>query len=486
MQNKKKNRILFLFLVLLIISIGYAGLAANLKINGTTRINKNTWNIYWDNIHNESGVTSTLSEIVSEDANNQNNIVNFTVILDKPGDFYEFEVDAVNAGTLDAEIVNIEKKYNDTLIPEVEDEENRVVPAYLKYEVKYADDEDISVGDRLRKAPDLTANPQVLTKKTYKIRVEYDRAAVTNADVNNQVETVSHSFSFSVQYGQATPVPSPVAFATDQWITIAEEGNRAAVQTSIDSNLTCGTYKVGDTKTIQFDLDDDGIDEEYTVRIANCSTPAVCETEGFSQTACGFVLEFTDLVTKRRMNPFSYNITNGIGSVGSWEYSDIRAYLNSGIYANENINYSSTGLYSKLPENLKPLVDDTRVVSGYVCLQKSGNTCTEQGNGGKNHITSDKLYLLDLKEIYGLPRYTENTSLDSERQLDYYNGIGVTDSNYLAVKKSAISDESSYYWWLRTPYNIRNTTFSAVEDTGYLNYYRSDNAYGISPAFKLK
>lgn len=208
MKNKKKNRILFLFLVLLIISIGYAALSANLKINGTTHINKNTWNIYWDNIHNESGVTATLSEIVSEDANNQNNIVNFTVILDKPGDFYEFEVDAVNAGTLDAEIVNIEKKYNDTLIPEVEDEENRVVPAYLKYEVKYADDEDISVGDKLLKAPDLTANPPVLTKRTYKIRVEYDRAAVTNEDVNNQVGTVSHSFSFSVQYGQATPAPS--------------------------------------------------------------------------------------------------------------------------------------------------------------------------------------------------------------------------------------------------------------------------------------
>lgn len=480
MQNKKKNRILFLFLVLLIISIGYAALTANLKINGTTRINKNTWNIYWDNIHNESGVTSTLSEIVSEDANNQNNTVNFTVTLDKPGDFYEFEVDAVNAGTLDAEIVNIEKKYNDTLIPEVEDEENRVVPAYLKYEVKYADDEDISVGDKLRKAPDLTANPPVLTKKTYKIRVEYDRAAVTNADVNNQVEIVSHSFSFSVQYGQATPVPSPVAFATDQWITIAEEGNRAAVQTSIDSNLTCGTYKVGDTKTIKFDLDGDGIDEEYTVRIANCSTPAVCETEGFSQTACGFVVEFVDILNNHRMNYYSgvFPPESGTGNMGGWALSDMRAYLNNGVYLQGNDNgadYRNSGIFSKLPTDLKKAITKTTVVSG------KGWT---ENNVSSTEVSSvnDKLYLWSSIELIG-DKITDEAEYDYTRQLDYYNSLGVNKDYYAPLIK--MYNGEAAHWWLRSvdgsPFN-----FNAISDTGGWPYKVSTSEYGVSPAFKLK
>ena len=204
-RNKKKNRALLLLLILLGVSIGFAALSTTLKINGSTTINKNTWNIYWDNIANQSGVTPTSIDIDDEDENNKDNIVTFSVTLDKPGDYFEFTVDAVNAGTIDAEVLSIDKKYNGTTIPEVEDPEHRVVPAYLKYEVKYADGTEISVGNKLPKAPDLTSTPKVLTVKTVKVRVEYDREAVTNSDINTQQGNVSHSFSFSVQFGQATP-----------------------------------------------------------------------------------------------------------------------------------------------------------------------------------------------------------------------------------------------------------------------------------------
>ena len=199
MRNKKRERISVLLLILLGLSIGFAALATTLKINGTTIITKNTWNVYWDNIDNEDGVTPTSIDIDDEDENNKDNIVTFSVTLDKPGDYFEFTVDAVNAGTIDAEVLTIEKKYNDTLIPEVEDPNNRVVPAYLKYEVKYADGTEITAGDKL-----LKANGNTPTTRTVKVRVEYDRNAVTNSDINNQSGTVSHSFSFSVQYGQAT------------------------------------------------------------------------------------------------------------------------------------------------------------------------------------------------------------------------------------------------------------------------------------------
>lgn len=38
------------------------------------------------------------------------------------------------------------------------------------------------------------------------------------------------------------------------------------------------------------------------LRIANKETPVECSTEDFSQTACGFVLEFADQITGHPMN----------------------------------------------------------------------------------------------------------------------------------------------------------------------------------------
>ena len=206
-KNKKRDRIFLLLLILLGLSIGFAALATTLKINGTTIINKNTWSVYWDNIDNEIGVTPTSITIDDEDENHLDNIVNFNVTLDKPGDYFEFTVDAVNAGTIDAEVLTIQKKYNDTVIPEVEDPNNRVVPVYLKYIVTYADGSAINAGDKL-----LKANGNTPTVRTVKVRVEYDRETVTNSDINNQQGTVSHSFSLSVQFGQATPT-SPTNIA---------------------------------------------------------------------------------------------------------------------------------------------------------------------------------------------------------------------------------------------------------------------------------
>ena len=77
-------------------------------------------------------------------------------------------------------------------------------------------------------------------------------------------------------------------FATDSWSTIianvkAGNGNEYAVGSTKEVNLgtTYGTH---------------------TLRVANTSTPSECSTTGFSQTACGFVLEFADIITTHAMN----------------------------------------------------------------------------------------------------------------------------------------------------------------------------------------
>ena len=95
-------------------------------------------------------------------------------------------------------------------------------------------------------------------------------------------------------------VPQPKSFAEDTWETIAE-------------NTSSNVYNVGDTRRVLID------NKPYTVRIANKSTPPECNDSNFSQTACGFVVEFADIVEKRRMNPTNTN-------VGGWEASEMRTY----------------------------------------------------------------------------------------------------------------------------------------------------------------
>ena len=105
MRRKAKKSKLFLILILVLgISVGYAALSKTLRINGTSSIKKSSWIIYFDNIRNESGVTAATQTTISNDKTE----VNFKISIDKPGDFYEFDVDTVNDGSIDAMIDSVE------------------------------------------------------------------------------------------------------------------------------------------------------------------------------------------------------------------------------------------------------------------------------------------------------------------------------------------------------------------------------------------
>ena len=223
-------------------------------------------------------------------------------------------------------------------------------------------------------------------------------------------------------------------FAEDSWSKIA-----AVVKT--------GTYpyQVGDTKTI-----DMGSLGTHTLRIANMSTPNECSKEDFSQTACGFVLEFADIITYHNMNPTNTN-------VGGWPATSMRNYLNSDVY-------------NALPSELKNIIIDTNVISG-------GNY-----NGPSKLNSTDKIYLLDSKEIYGTSftdRY--NTAKIYERQLDYYASKGVTTSNSLVCTKKCYTYKT--WWWLRS---VDTDSFWGVGLDGYYNIYvHADQNGGVSPAFRI-
>ena len=133
MRKNRKNKYMLLLVLLLAISVGYALLSTTLKINGSSIIAKNTWSVYWANpVVTEGSVTSTLPTIGNDTNGAVNTVATWSTSLSLPGDFYEFTIDAVNAGTIDAMITDIEN----TVTPEL--------PSYIKYEVTYYDGETIA------------------------------------------------------------------------------------------------------------------------------------------------------------------------------------------------------------------------------------------------------------------------------------------------------------------------------------------------------
>ena len=241
-------------------------------------------------------------------------------------------------------------------------------------------------------------------------------------------------------------VPDNVSFSLDSWDTII-------------SNVKSGNtdnYNVGDTKEI--DLGELG---KHTVRIANKSTPAECSTAGFSQTACGFVLEFADIITTHNMNP------NG-------EYKGTTYYFGwnkDGWPTSSMYTFVNNDIYNALPSNLKSAVIDTTVVSSY------GSEDTA------NFTSTDKLYLLAPKEIYTDWSNSYDTAKDLTRTLDYYTAQGVTTSNYNgAIKKKGTS---ASHWWLRSDNFNDNYSFHCVDTKGDWFNSTARSTRGVSPAFRL-
>ena len=233
-------------------------------------------------------------------------------------------------------------------------------------------------------------------------------------------------------------------FATDSWSTII-----ANVKAGYGSD-----YAVGSTKEVNLGT----TYGTHTLRVANTSTPSECSETGFSQTACGFVLEFADIITTHKMNDTGTN-------VGGWPASSMYTFVNNDIY-------------NALSDEIKNAIIDTTVVSGF------GPDDTA------NFTSTDKLYLLAPGEVYsdwktitinGEPLY--DTAKNLTRTLDYYKNLGVTTINSSgAGKKNGTYDS---YWWLRTATAITGSYFYDVSNNGDWSNYDANYTGGVAPAFRL-
>ena len=216
-RNRRKNLNLFLFILLCSLGIGYAFLRTELQINGTATFNDARWNIYFDNlVVNPDSVelsTGNTAAVISTSKTE----VTYAVTLKEPGDFYEFTVDAVNSGTMDAMIDTITSKMGGVDITSL--------PTYMEYFVTYSDGVELAPKQYLKAGE----------TETYKVHIGFKKD-ISASDLTGQVE--NKTLSFGVTYIQADDTAVDVERLTQASVPVTD-----TIYWALQDNDNNGNYE---------------------------------------------------------------------------------------------------------------------------------------------------------------------------------------------------------------------------------------------------
>ena len=407
MKNfKNKNTLQIVLLVVIAVvtlGIGYAAISAvNLIINGnaTASVDQNNFKVHFTQAQSITGSTgvSGTSTIDSQDDTK----ATFDVTgLTKVGDYAEAVYTVRN--------------------------DSNGVGAEISLSVSNSNSEYFKVTETIQ-----DNKLQAGEETTAKVKVEMIKTPITDSVSTSITATITASPLENETATGGSPASKvagdPESFTTDSWATI---------QKAVQNNNT-SAYNVGDTKTVTINGTD------YRVRIANKSTAQNCSNTNYSETACGFVVEFADIVEQRAMNSTSTN-------VGGWPATELKTYLNG-------------TFYNSLSSDLQAAIKPTRVISGH------------GSNDSTNFTTTDNLYLLSGVEVFESDNL--DTAAGTTHQLEYYN-----NSSNSKIKQY---NSSNSWWWLRPAYSINNNTFRYVNLYDSLgNGYANDSSGGVAPAFRI-
>lgn len=170
MKKQKQSQFFILALLALVVistTIGFAALTQNLDVNGTATVQKSKWSVHFD--QNSYKASDGSQPIATQTISGTN--VQFSSTLSKPGDYCSFSIKAVNDGTFDAVL-------NQINMSELATEQSK----YLAYTVNYGGNTYTSTNTELNTALNVGASSDVV------VRVEYvtpaDSADLPSSDMN--------------------------------------------------------------------------------------------------------------------------------------------------------------------------------------------------------------------------------------------------------------------------------------------------------------
>ena len=301
---------------------------------------------------------------------------------------------------------------------------------YVRGNKTVIDSEAIKVADLSGDGKITVSDVSLLYRKLRSITND-DSSKDDNKDDNKKDDTKDDSTKDDNESDSTSDLKEPKSFETDSWDTIIENVKKR----NIDA------YNVGDEKEIL--LAGFG---KYKVRVANKTTTSECLGTKYSRSACGFVLEFSDILVK------NYSLSSKTS-----QGNQLSTVLNE--------------IYEGLPDELKKGVIDTNVVYP----DKETNSY---------HFMTDKIYLLSLKELSGREDKYSDTDAKHTRQLDYYAEEQAAGKEYSIVKKY---DGKASAWGLRSISQGRGR-LDRIDARGELvdplKSFESE-PFGISPAFRI-
>ena len=233
--NIKDRKVLTLGLCLILVcvftlTIAYAALNAVLTISGNARVSAADWDVYLNNPRVTNGSATTDVPVIKTSST-----LEFSTTLNMPGEFYEFTVDVVNAGSIDAMIENVVKT------PELTANQAK----FLNYVITYQNGESITTKQLLAKE----------TSMPIKVRIEYRKDLVASdlpigqvvLDLTLTLEYTQSDGTTSavtnngvlkpVANGSIEDIGTVVTIGSEQFYTIGTEGDNVKLLAMYNLNV---------------------------------------------------------------------------------------------------------------------------------------------------------------------------------------------------------------------------------------------------------
>ena len=237
-RNKRALYITLFALFLVSISVGYAYITSTLKINGTTKISKNTWDVHFEDISMMKNTISAAEPTLTSG----DTIISFTANLKIPTDEYSFMVYVVNDGSIDAMVSDVVKSGITT------NQEK-----YTEFSVTYSDGQEIKEKDKLGAGERLPI----------KVKVRY-KDDITAADLPSTDQNLS--LSVTITYVQAdssankVEIGLPVMKSYSDWVYngIESDYHSAKYVSKITKIVTKDNISIPDTAIESWDVSEAG------------------------------------------------------------------------------------------------------------------------------------------------------------------------------------------------------------------------------------
>ena len=133
--NRKRIRTIILIIVLLLcMSLGFSYITDTIDEKGILYVKSNTWDVHWDNIVVSPGSVKGDQVPIEAHILDDSTKAEYSIVLKNPGEYYEFRVDSINKGSINAMVEEIDTKFY-----EEDGKTEKELPNYLEYEFTHLD-----------------------------------------------------------------------------------------------------------------------------------------------------------------------------------------------------------------------------------------------------------------------------------------------------------------------------------------------------------